>query len=122
MSRATVAPGFLRDVARDPAGAVAAGHYLAAGGAADPVVRSDVLAALLAHWSPRPGPAVDVAGPPPARDVRQECFALLTTLTAATVNRELLREVAVDPRRPTVVRRAAALFFATRRQQPASAA
>ncbi|WP_405111752.1 hypothetical protein OG559_02195 [Micromonospora sp. NBC_01405] len=123
MSRATVAPGFLQDVARDPAGAVAAGHYLAAGGAAGPAVRSDVLAALLTHWSPRPGPAVDGVDPLPVRDVRQECFALLTTLTAATVNRDLLREVAVDPRRPTVVRRAAALFFATRRrQQPAGAA
>ncbi|WBB80535.1 hypothetical protein O7606_03870 [Micromonospora sp. WMMD882] len=112
VGRGVAAPDFLRLVARDPAGAVAAGHYLAAGGPVDPVVRADVLAALLAHWS---APPVDDIGGPVGSDVPGECHALLTTLVAAPADRAVLRAIAVDPRRSRAVRRAAALLFATRR-------
>ncbi|MEV0880930.1 hypothetical protein AB0I85_24225 [Micromonospora echinofusca] len=110
ISRAAVAPAFLRARLTRPDGAIAAGHLLAGrgtAGAGTPSFRADVLAALLAHWSAGPdGPA--------GRDGARECFSLLTTLAAERADRDLLHGIATDPRRPGDVRRAAALFFAVR--------
>lgn len=114
VSRGAAAPDFLQRVAQDPAGAIAAGHYLAAGGVTGPTVRADVLAALLTHWSAgRTATGPDEAA---VRDVPAECHALLTTLAAARADRDLLRAIAADPGRPTAVRRAGARFFAERRR------
>ncbi|MEU6075121.1 hypothetical protein [Micromonospora sp. NPDC047074] len=110
ISRAAVAPAFLRARLTEPDGAVAAGHLLAgrsAAGAGAPSFRGDVLAALLTHWSGGPDGPAD-------RDIARECFSLLTTLAADRADRDLLHEIATDPRRPGDVRRAAALFFAVR--------
>ncbi|WP_433393233.1 hypothetical protein [Micromonospora sp. KLBMP9576] len=110
ISRAAVAPAFLRERLTEPHGAIAAGHLLADRGTAGtgaPAFRADVLAALLTHWSGGPdGPA--------GHDAARECFSLLTTLAAGRADRDLLHEIATDPRRPGDVRRAAALFFAVR--------
>ncbi|WP_326564133.1 hypothetical protein [Micromonospora peucetia] len=110
ISRAAVAPAFLRARLAEPDGAIAAGHLLvgrSTAGAGTPSFRADVLAALLTHWS---------AGQdaPAGRDAARECFSLLTTLAADRADRDLLHEIATDPRRPGDVRRAAALFFAVR--------
>ncbi|MEH1100297.1 hypothetical protein [Micromonospora sp. CPCC 205561] len=110
ISRAAVAPAFLRARLTQPRGAIAAGHLLAAPGTAGvgaPAFRADVLAALLTHWSEGPAGAA-------GRDGARECFSLLTTLAAERTHRDLLHEIATDPRRPGDVRRAAALFFAVR--------
>ncbi|MEH0973671.1 hypothetical protein V6U77_21325 [Micromonospora sp. CPCC 205546] len=110
ISRAAVAPAFLRARLAQPRGAIAAGHLLAGrstAGAGAPSFRADVLAALLTHWSA--GQEV-----PAGRDAARECYSLLTTLAADRADRDLLHEIAADPRRPGDVRRAAALFFAVR--------
>ncbi|MFY1593327.1 hypothetical protein [Micromonospora sp. WMMD737] len=110
ISRAAVTPTFLRARLTEPVGAIAAGHLLAGRGTAAagaPAFRADVLAALLTHWSD----GADGAG---GRDAARECFSLLTTLAADCADRDLLHEIAADPRRPGDVRRAAALFFALR--------
>jgi hypothetical protein len=116
ISRAAVAPAFLRDRLAQPEGAIAAGHLLAghagtgeAGEAGAPSFRADVLAALLAHWA-------GGADRPAGRDAARECFALLMTLAADRADRDLLHDLASDPRRPGDVRRAAALFFAVRKR------
>ncbi|WP_434739656.1 hypothetical protein [Micromonospora sp. SH-82] len=125
-SRGDLSPELLRGLGQDPAGAIAAGHYLVAGGVVDQVVRADVFAALLVHGAAdRSRPAADGREPGRAgvgagassevRDVAGECHALLVTLAAVRADRDLLRAIAVDPARPTTVRRAAALFFAARR-------
>ncbi|MGW4502422.1 hypothetical protein ACWENR_27925 [Micromonospora sp. NPDC004336] len=113
ISRAAVAPAFLRDRLAEPDGAIAAGHLLVgsagAGEAGTPSFRADVLAALLTHWA-------GGADGPTDRDAARECFALLITLGAGRADRDLLHDIAADPRRPGDVRRAAALFFAVRRR------
>ncbi|MER7473464.1 hypothetical protein, partial [Micromonospora sp. NPDC000018] len=113
ISRAAVAPAFLRDRLAEPDGAIAAGHLLAGragtGGAGALSFRADVLAALLTHWAGN-------ADRPAGRDAARECFALLMTLAADRADRDLLHDVATDPRRPGDVRRAAALFFAVRKR------
>ncbi|MFG1778083.1 hypothetical protein ACGFIG_16815 [Micromonospora sp. NPDC049048] len=113
ISRAAVAPAFLRERLAEPDGAIAAGHLLAgragAGEAGTPSFRADVLAALLTHWA-------DGAHGPTGRDGARECFALLMTLAAGRADRDLLHDIAADPRRPGGVRRAAALFFAVRKR------
>ncbi|MER7416975.1 hypothetical protein ABT346_09355 [Micromonospora peucetia] len=110
ISRAAVAPAFLRARLAEPDGAIAAGHLLAGrstAGAGVPSFRADVLAALLTHWSGGPDGPV-------GRDAARECFSLLTTLAADRADRDLLHGIATDPRQPGGVRRAAALFFAVR--------
>ncbi|MCI4065978.1 hypothetical protein MRQ36_26875 [Micromonospora sp. R77] len=113
LTRVATAPDFLqRMAAQGPAGAVSAGYALAAGQPVADAVRAEVLAALLTHWSAHPGTADPDADADPAR----ECLSVLTTLAAVRSTRELLRRIGTDPQRPTVVREAAALFFAVRQQ------
>ncbi|GAA5194442.1 hypothetical protein GCM10023322_58850 [Rugosimonospora acidiphila] len=98
---ARVDPDRTRAQLADPAGVLAAGYWLVSGEVDDPELRADILAALLAGWTP---PRAD-----------GECWSLLASYDTTAERRRELHAVATDPDRPSRVRRATTQFLALRR-------